>query len=369
MQEERKRILKMVEAGELSADEAFSLLNKLEEDQQNMEKKQEELVNELSTVVKFEEGKKENESFQYKFQSLKDIIVDFVDSAFKKIKDFDLDFNFGQAYEVSHIFQQSDVELRNIDIDIANGSVQFIPWDQSDVRVECKAKIYRAESQDEARANFLKEILFKAEMGSLRFAAQPKWMKVDTIIYIPHVDYDNIRVRMFNGPVQCENLNVKSFKVKSANGRIGASGLVGAKLEAETANGKIKIRNSTFTELEAESLNGAIQLDGDYSRLDLQSFNGNITCQITGASSEEIEAKTITGSIDLSIPTGLGVSGELKSNLGSFSVELDGIQIVSEKNEMVQKSLYFKPVVTGQSPFKLSAESKTGSISVKKNIL
>lgn len=374
MQEERIRILKMVEEGKLSAEEALSLLNELEESQQKIEKKQEELVNELSTVVKFDEGKQEenkqdNDSFQNKFQSLKDVIVDFVDSAFKKIKDFDLDFNFGQGYELSHIFHQGDVQLKNIDVDIANGSVQFIPWDQNDVRIECKAKIYRGESLDEARASFLRDILFNVDIGTLRFSAQPKWMKVEAMIYLPKSDYENARIRLFNGPIRFENLNVKSIKAKTANGRIGANGIIAEKMEVETANGKVKIRDSKITELEAETLNGAIQLEGDYSRLELQSFNGNIGCKLTGTHTEDIEAKTVSGSIDLAIPQGVAVTGELKSNLGSFAVELDGIQIVSEKSDMVQKSLHFKPVAPSQNIIKLEAETKTGSISVRKNVI
>lgn len=374
MQEERIRILKMVEEGKLSAEEALSLLNELEQSQQAIEKKQEELVNELSTVVKFDEGKQgenkqENDSFQNKFQSLKDVIVDFVDSAFKKIKDFDLDFNFGQGHELSHIFQQGDVQIKNIDVDIANGSVQFIPWDQNDVRIECKARVYRGETLDEARASFLRDILFNVDIGTLRFSAQPKWMKVEAMIYLPKVAYENARIRLFNGPIRFENLNVKSLKAKTANGRIGANGITGEKMEVETANGKIKIRDSKITELEAETLNGAIQLEGDYSRLELQSFNGNIGCKLTGTLSEEIEVKTISGSIDLAIPTGIAVTGELKSNLGSFAVELDGIQIVSEKSDMVQKSMHFKPVSPPQHVIKLEAETKTGSISVRKNLI
>lgn len=375
MQEERIRILKMVEEGKLSADEALSLLNELEKSQQIIEQKQEDLVNELSTVVKFDETnhgdskQQDTDSFQNKFQSLKDVIVDFVDSAFKKIKDFDLDFNFGQGYELSHIFQQGDVQLKNIDVDIANGSVQFIPWDQNDVRIECKAKVYRGETQDEARASFLKDILFNVDIGTLRFSAQPKWMKVEAIIYLPKSDYENARIRLFNGPIRFENLNVKSLKAKTANGRIGGNGISGEKMELETANGKIKIRDSKITELEAETLNGAIQLEGDYARLELQSFNGNIGCKLKGSQCEEIEAKTVSGSIDLAIPSGLAVTGELKTNLGSFAVELDGIQIVSEKSDVVQKSLHFKPVVPGQHLFKLEAETKTGSISVRKNVI
>jgi DUF4097 and DUF4098 domain-containing protein YvlB len=367
MQEERKRILKLVEEGKMSAEEALKLLNELDASQQTNEKKQQELVTELSTVVNFEQdGKKADESYQYTFQSLKDKITDFLDTAFKKLKDFDLDFNFGPSLEISHIFQQGGVTLRDIDVDMANGSVQFIPWDQGDVRIECNAKVYRGSNQDEARAHFLREILFNADRKTLRFAVHPKWMKVDAVVYVPQTDYENVRVRMFNGPVQCENLKAKSLKIKTANGKIAATHVEGSKMEVETGNGKIKIENSKMKELEAETLNGAIQVDGEFSEVEIQSFNGNISCQLTGAG-KEFEAKTVTGSIDLAIPAHLSVSGELKSNLGGFSVELDNIQIISEKNEVVQKSMYFKPVAAGQQPFSLYAETKTGSISVKKN--
>ncbi|MCL6573883.1 MAG: DUF4097 domain-containing protein, partial [Bacillus sp. (in: Bacteria)] len=121
MQEERKRILKLVEEGKLTVDEAINLLDELEKAQQTMEQKREQIVNELSTTVNFDETKKEAPTKEDKYQSTKDKIFDFVDSALKKIKDFDFDLNFGQSVGISHIFHQSNVDLKNLDIDVANG--------------------------------------------------------------------------------------------------------------------------------------------------------------------------------------------------------------------------------------------------------
>jgi DUF4097 and DUF4098 domain-containing protein YvlB len=369
MIEERKRILKMVEEGQLTADEAFTLLLELEKSQQSLEQKQEELLNELSTVVNFEESDKKEETNSYKTQSMKDKLFDFVDTALKKIKDFDLDFNFGQGTEISHVFQHGDAIFNQIDVDIANGAVQLIPWDQSDVRIECQAKVYRVSTQEEARANFLKDILFKIEHGTLQFVAQTKWLKVDAILYVPKTEYEKIRVRLFNGPIQSENLNVKTMKAKTANGKITAHGLHGHKLEVETVNGKIKVEKSQLTVIEAETINGGVHLEGDFANVEMQSFNGNVSCELTGALGENIEAKTVTGSIDLSIPDGYSVVGKLKSNIGGFSVELDGIQVVEDKSDMVQKSLSFKPTLTGSQLLKVKADSKTGSIAVKKALV
>jgi DUF4097 and DUF4098 domain-containing protein YvlB len=365
MNEEKKRILKMVEEGKVTAEEAFGLLEELEKASQTAEQKQAEIVQELSTAVKFDEAKKE-ETVHQKFQSTKEKIFDFVDSALKKIKDFDLDFNFSQSVEISHIFHQGDAFLKEMDFDLANGSLRLVPWSQNDVRIECQAKVYRVDNQDQARQNFLKDIHFAVEGEKLRFATQQKWMKVDAIAYIPQTQYEKARIRIFNGSIQGDQLEVANLKVKTANGKIDLSEISGKKLEAETANGRIKIRHCQVDELEAETINGAIKVDGDFRSVESQSFNGNLTTNLSGSRCQSIAARVTTGSIDIFIPEGNAVSGELKSNLGGFNVMLDGIHITEEKNEVIQKLLRFQSVAKTDAALMVIAETKTGSISVQK---
>lgn len=64
MKEERKRILKMVEEGKISVDEALSLIEDLEKATQTQEQKQEKIAQELSTAFKFEEAKKKNQHME-----------------------------------------------------------------------------------------------------------------------------------------------------------------------------------------------------------------------------------------------------------------------------------------------------------------
>lgn len=366
MNEEKKRILKMVEEGKVTADEAFALLEELDKASQTVEQKQAEIINELSTAVKFEEAKKEDTVHQ-RFQSTKDKIFEFVDSALKKIKDFDLDFNFGQSVEISHIFYQSDTDVRDMDFDVANGSLKLVPWQQNDVRIECKAKVYRVETQDQARQNFLKDILFTIEGQRLRFATQQKWMKVEAVAYVPQSQYEKVRVRLFNGSIGGDALNVENFRLKTANGKIELSDISGRKLEAETANGQIKISKSAVEYVETETLNGTIQVDGDFRSIETQSFNGNLTANIYGDRCQSVTAKTTTGGIDLYIPENHSISGEVKSNLGGFNVLLEGIHITEEKNEVIQKLLRFKSVNQTETPLIVFAETKTGSISLQKS--
>lgn len=366
MKEERKRILKMVEEGKLKVDEALSLLEELEKAQQTMEQKKEQIIHELSTAVKFEETKKED-PVNGRFQSTKDKIFDFVDSALKKIKDFDLDLNFGQSVEISHIFHHGEVFLKDMDIDVANGTLRIAAWDQNDVRIECKAKVYRVDTAEQARQNFLKDVIFAIEGEKLRFITQQKWMKVDAVIYVPRSQYAKVRVRMFNGSISGEELEISDFRVKTANGKINLDRMNGGRAEIETANGSIKIKSSLFDEIEAETINGAIKLDGDFKKIETQTFNGNIIYNLSGNRSELISAKATTGSIDLFVPEGIPVNGELKTNLGGFNVKLEGIQILEEKSEMIQKLLRFQSVNHPERMLKVFADTKTGSITVHKS--
>lgn len=366
MKEERKRILKMVKEGKLNVEEALTLLEELENASQTMEQKQEEIVHELSTAVKFDEAKKEEKVHQ-KFQSTKEKIFDFVDSALRKIKDLDLDLNFGQSVDISHIFHHSDVFLKDMDMDIANGSLKLMPWNQSDVRIECQAKVYRVDNSDQARQNFLKDVIFAIEGQKLRFTTQQKWMKVDAVVYVPQAQYEKVRVRIFNGSIQGDDLNIGNFRLKTANGKIDLSSINGRKLEAETANGHIKIKQSQIDEIETETINGAIKLDGDFRHVETQTFNGNLTTNLSGNRCEYVTAKATTGSIELYIPEDAAVSGEVKTNLGGFNVLLEGIQILEEKNEVIQKLLRFQSVNPQASTVKVFAETKTGSVTVQKS--
>lgn len=365
MKEERKRILKMVEEGKLKAEDALALLEDLEKAKRTMEQRQEEIVHELSAAVKFEEAKK-GDHVSRKIQSTKEKIFEFVDSALKKMKDFDLDLNFGQSVEISHIFHYSSVYLKDMDIDVANGSIKIVAWDQNDVRIECKAKVYRVDSTEQARQNFLKEVIFAVEGQKLVFSTQQKWMKVDAVLFVPRAQYDRVRIRVFNGPINAEDLKGNEFRIKTANGKIDLARLNGGRAEIETANGHMKMEGSAFNELEAETINGAIKLDGDFKRIETRTFNGNIVCQLAGSGSEWFSAKATTGAIDLFVREEVAVKGELKTNLGGFDVKLDGIQILEEKSEMIQKLLRFQSVYESEHVLKINADTKTGSINIHK---
>lgn len=368
MDEAKKKILQMVEDGKITADEALSLLAELEKAGKESEQKEQNLKNELSTEVipsnKAYYKESTQDTFKKNLQSSKDLIFGFVESAIQKIKDTDLDFNFGKAVEVSHIFQSDDHQFEKVDIDIANGNVKLVAWEHHDVRIECQAKVYKVDGQNEARHKLLKEVLFDIKERKLKLNVQESEVKLETLIYIPKKQYDEVRVRLFNGPIKVDGIQAKELKGKTANGAITIGQVASETGELETGNGTIIIEQSSFNKLESETLNGAIEAQGQFNKGDFQTFNGQIICRNEATSSDSIHAKSVTGKIELFLPKGTPVSGELKSNLGGFSVNLDGIKIVEEKTDVIQKVLKFKNVLDEGSITDLFIETKTGAISI-----
>ncbi len=366
MIEERKRILKLVEEGKLTADEALLLIESLEDKKNSQGKSKEEaLLNEVSTQVEFDYNEKNEQKHTYKHSSVTSKFVEFIDSAVKKIKDLDLDFNFGHATEISHIFQHSNVYINQIELDVANGSVDLIPWNEKDVRVECDAKVYKVETVESARQMFLQDVLFSIEGGKLRFSVQKKQMKVHAKVFVPREQYDFVKVRMFNGPINGEGLHVRDFKAKTANGAIKVGNLLSTNMEIETANGHIDVNDCHSKGCEVETINGTVHVSGGFEKLDIQSFNGNVVCKLVNDDCHTLRVKTTTGNIDIYTPIPRTIDGELKSNLGGFTCEIPHMNIIEEKSEVVQKYLRFKTEQGQGEKLYIFAETKTGSVLIK----
>ncbi|MBL5767068.1 DUF4097 family beta strand repeat-containing protein [Heyndrickxia sporothermodurans] len=364
MQEERKKIIGMVKEGKLSTEEALILLDALENKSEKVPETNQAHQEKYQEKQQYSNEQTED-NYSSQFNDAKDKIMDFVNTAFKKIKDIDLNFN--QSVDIPHVYQQANVTLTNIDIDVANGHVEIKAWDQPEVRVECQARVYRKDKRDEARAFFIDNSSFYLENGLLRFSTQSKWMKVDTIVYIPKNDYEKVSIRTFNGSVTGEGLSGVDLKAKTANGKIVLKNMKSDKLDAETVNGKIFVTDSIAGRFSAETMHGSIDVEGEYESIDLQTLNGNLSSVLNNEMTETLHLKAVSGNINVYLPSDVGIEGDCKSNLGNVKITLENIDVIEEKKEMVQKQVRFKRSSLTEKPIHIFAETRTGNIIVQNN--
>ncbi|MEI5907657.1 DUF4097 domain-containing protein [Bacillus spongiae] len=360
MNKERKRILEMVESGALSAQEALTLLEALDQAEKKSKEKEEKIINELVISTK-----KEKKDDGPNFNSTKEKVMDFVQSTLQKVKNLDLDFQFGQSVTFSHVFQHSGDGIQQIELDLFNGNIEIIPWDQRDVRMECHVKVYRTEDVEEARKIFLDNTTFSVEKGHLFFLMPYKWIKIDTALYLPKCQFEKLSVKTFNGGLVGKELIVNDFRFKTANGKLRTKKLITQSIDAETANGALILEQCVSRKVEAETIHGSILFQGESERIDLQSLSGTVECELIGDNSETLHMKTVTGNINMTIPNEQSINGELKSNLGNFNIRLSDITILEEKNELVQKQLQFTKKGLLPRQLHVFADTKTGSVKIQ----
>ena len=339
--EERKMILKMIEDGKITAEEGLKLLEAIEKGTASERADS----TDLSTDVNWEKG---DDYFKQARQSktstsAANMFTSFIESTIQKIKDVDLDFNFGTSYDVDHIFQHRDVTPKHLDVSLENGSLTIKPWDENVVRIECKAKVYRVKDDGEARRFFMQHALFRADDDKLVFETKST----------------------FNGQIQGSNLRVDTFDANAVNGSLVFDDIEAKKIDAETINGGIEYENIRVDLMDVETMNGSITLSGDIQDVEAETINGQITYRL-GRLKENgyADLKAATGSIYVYIPNDIRIEGKLKTNVGGFQLNGNDYDVLEEKREFVQKSLHFIGNQSSSPRLKLNALANTGTIHV-----
>lgn len=363
MSEDRKRILKMVEEGHLTVEEADELLDALQ-DAERVKEQEYTVENPLSEEVHWDEQESSHEESSERSKSTKHKIFDFVDEAIQKIKNVDFDLNFGSSVKVSHIFQYQDYDFSSLDFEVRNGSIQVNAWDEQEVRIECEAKIYTDEDEAEAKRQLLQELIVSFKMNTFTLMLLNKKIKADIVVYLPDHIYNKTDIETFNGPIHLYRLESKYGKVKTSNGKIDVDKIKGEEWDVKSVNGSIKIENSLISDLEVESITGSAQINGTFEKVDAQLVGGSIHCDWYGSEGRSGYFKSTTGSIRLHVPSTIGIKGELRSSIGNVKCTLPDYETSSKDSDFLKKQLHFQTDSMYGQFLLLEAESKTGSVTV-----
>lgn len=375
MQEERKMILKMIEDGKITAEEGLQLLNALKDDKKEEVKEepsqthtyQHSEEHALSKDVDWDGGstyhheERKSPSFAARFS-------EFIEEAIQKIKEFDLDFNFGSSVEIDHIFQHQENQIEKVDVSVENGSITFRPWNERDVRIESQVKVYKVRDADEARRTFLDVVNFYVHDGKLKFNSPRKSMKVNVVVYVPKDHLEKVKLYTFNGKISGDDvLTTESFEAQTVNGRIDFEALKTKDARLETVNGTISIDKLESVHCDAKTVNGTINVGAIEGKFDGETLNGTINYTLLQPSNGRAYAKTTTGSIIVNVPENVKTEGELKTTVGGMNCTLPDMAVIEEKKEFANKKMAFLANKNGEYSFYIEAEATTGTITIGSN--
>ncbi len=399
MQSKRKRILTMLENGTITTDEALTLLENLSDakeegstvekqqgqsqlEKQQAQPKEEQLAEEISPIERqpmFEEGetnsgnaRKEEppvdeflEDLRKDFTNVGERFMQFMQTAVHKVKKFDFDSPFGQSTTFSHTMTKKVDEIEEIILDVDHGKVTVHSGEGTEVKAEFSVKAFNHDSEEKAKEDFLEKVLFVADGEKLRLASDMKMTQVNIDLYIPGKSYKKLSARLLNGAFKMKNAEVETVRVKTANGKIDVSQLTCKQAEFETANGAIRLNDVTGESVQAETLNGRVYIDGYLKEVEAQSLNGHVVVTTKESKAEKIEAKTVSGSVEIYIPSTVSLSGEIASNIGRLDLQLPDVDQTAEQEQLLQRTIRFKKnEAESDSTLHVFGEAKTGTVLV-----
>ncbi|MBM7631254.1 DUF4097 family beta strand repeat-containing protein [Geomicrobium sediminis] len=376
--EERKMILKMIDEGKISAEDGEKLMRAISNNSSNTEPTVSSSTtrdkSQLSTEVNWEEGNRRfdeqsdqnvNQDDNNRWSEGARWFSDFVESAVTKIKELDLDFNFGNAVEVNHIFQHTGMSEDLFNLSLENGAVELKTWDEPDVKLECTAKVYKASHVEEARNSFLENTVFESIDNELHFYTKSKRIKLNTTVYLPKKKLEKVKLYTFNGKVTVADADTTYLSIKSVNGSLDVDSVKTELLEAEALNGTVHVKGGTIDRIDLRTANGSVELDGSYKDIDAEALNGTIHCHFKDVKTGYASLNAGTGSVKVIVPDQVSTKAKLKTNVGSYHWKLPNVDVHEEKRDFIQKTLTLVSNPNFEDQIRIDASTKTGSISIK----
>lgn len=379
MQNERQRILELVEKGTISAQEAITLLEALEKPSNTVQSFMDKMLKEEPF---FQEAKKENQhkknddymknfqdeihDFRKDLSQIGSLFMNMMNTAAKKVKEFDVSTPFSDRLEFAHTEELEVSGVQNILVDLPNGSFSLEPSEGDKIQVMCKVKApYINESDEETRTHFFNQFVVKNDADTLRILSPLKLAQVNIKVLIPAQKLEKLSVRLINGSATLRDLTFEELRLKTLNGAIKGTALTFNKAKVDSSNGSIDLTGVRGKDLEAETMNGRVYVDGALDEVEAKSVNGHVVVTTCSSNSSKIKAQTVAGTVELYVPRTMSLSGKVVTNFGKVDVGIQDVSKIETQDQFLSKLVRFDKEVEGANRLFIEGESKTGSVLVR----
>ena len=260
-------------------------------------------------------------------------------------------------------FEYSDVSATIIDVKLANGQTKFHVWDKPDLKVEAKIKLYGKMDEATPEEAFNQRSQIVVDEDHISFQIPNKRVACDLDFYLPSRVYDYISVKLLNGDIKVDGLDVKDIFLKSTNGDIDMKDLQATMLEVEGVNGDINVASGEIIDSIIETVNGEVTMMATPEHISISIVNGDIRLTLRKAQLARLEASSVNGNVKVALPKSLGLEGSAKTNLGSINSRLSDYEVLRQKKERMNQFLKFRRLEDQMAQIDLS--TTTGNIYLK----
>ncbi len=210
--------------------------------------------------------------------------------------------NLGAGHHFEDVVEgelEGDDGPAGLDLEAWNGRVTLRAWDGTRVRLVLRKTVH-APSEEQAR----------------RLAAAISAEVLDRQVVVRPASDIGVWPGGLSIEADLPRSAVWGGVVRSGNGRVEALGLHLRGLRLETSNGRVSATGGTLEDLTAVTSNGRIEVDGLCGRAVLRTSNGAITVALADGVQVDVNASTSNGGIDLTLAGAAAMDVEANTSNG-----------------------------------------------------
>ncbi|MCL4514848.1 MAG: DUF4097 family beta strand repeat-containing protein [Firmicutes bacterium] len=363
MEEERLAVLRMLQEGKITVEEAAALLEALAEGSSPSKDAPVEPGPAGGPGNKVEEKLRQVKGLA-RTGVIEENVLSAVENVLRTVSER-IDETFDSAWEggpgIFALWPHKRVERTftgnfsaagevSINLEIKNGRISLVPWDHEGFQVRAVGFV-RGHQSHQAEAEFERLIGYTAGPGSLKIEAtnMRAIVALSLEISLPRRLTYRISAETTNGSITTGEFTCSEIFLESTNGTVRAERTSGEKLGIETTNGSIS----------------ATTISSDVS---CKTVNGTVNVKVPAAISGKYRLETTNGGIRVNLPrdADLGVSLETETHFGPIRIEYPDMNITKEyrnigNHEMKAVSRGYE---TASRKLDLDLETAHGSIVV-----
>jgi len=256
---------------------------------------------------------------------------------------------FTYSRSLSGEFGEGQAEIQ---LQITNGRIQICPSSSEQWQLTLTSRV---RADDEVTAEKLAEKLVQVDSDSNRLLVEAQRLfgqnaKVDIDLRLPRRRLGAVIASTTNGSIKAQELKADTVIFKTVNGRV-----TGEKLEIDS--------------LQASTVNGRVHIAGAIKEMRGRATNGRILVQVAPGDTE-LDLGTVNGSVNVTLATDerIGYQLDLTSVFGSIRQELPDIVVKEEEKRPGRRVFRAESAAWADKDIRQSVRARTVSGPVRINL-
>jgi len=194
------------------------------------------------------------------------------------------------------------------------------------------------------------------------------FQQVSVDAYVPERAFGVIKVDGLNCVVDCSSLAAGDINISNVNGNTSLSGIAATTLKAENGNGRFVISGVSADTATIENMNGTLECtELDIANLNMSNFNSPISIIMSGFNRHTDylwSVETGNAKLSMNLPTmpNLGYHIKAHASMGSIRLGLTGLQFLINEPSLVEaRSVSFD---SAGKRLKLAAETSNAALTI-----